>query len=50
MNQAGLKPKWDQVFDVKVTNFDEGVHLECYDSGATSDEIIGSTTFQLKEF
>ena len=47
---AGLKPRWDQVFDVKVTRFDESVLLEVYDSGAANDEIIGKTEMSLTDF
>lgn len=47
---AGLEPKWNQVFDVKISDFNEEVRLECLDSGATSDTIIGKTSFNISKF
>ena len=45
---AGLTPKWEQTFDIKVSDLNADVVIECWDAGAHSDTIIGATTVPIK--
>ena len=49
-DSAGYEPKWDQIFDLKVTDMNGDAIIECWDAGATSDTIIGSTTLPISKF
>ena len=49
-DSAGLTPKWEQTFDIKVSDINGDVVIECWDAGATSDTIIGQTKVAVSAF